>query len=306
MLDSSHNAEVAILMCTYNGVRYLGEQLDSFARQTCDSWKLFVSDDGSSDGTLDMLRTHPQAGGRLEIFRGPGQGFAANFLSLACRPSVAARYYAFSDQDDVWHDDKLERALRWLREQPDAIPALYCSRTRHVDDAGHSLGLSPLCERPPSFRNALVQNIAGGNTMVFNGAAMQLLRRAPHATVMAHDWWIYILVTGAAGAVFYDREPSLDYRQHATNLIGGRVRLGKRVERLLAGQFRSWNARNLAALAAVHDTLAPGSRRVLEEFEAAHTGGFPARLLALRRSGVYRQTLAGTAALWAAALLGKV
>jgi len=86
----------------------------------------------------------------------PAEGFVANFLSLTCKASIEADYYAYSDQDDVWESDKLERAVRWLQTVPENIPALYCSRTRLVDAENNEIGLSPLFSKPPSFANALI------------------------------------------------------------------------------------------------------------------------------------------------------
>lgn len=297
---------VAILLCTYNGRQHLPAQLESYQRQTLADWTLFVSDDGSSDGTCDLLRAEKRLGGRLAIFDGPRQGFSRNFIELACRPEPRASHYAFSDQDDVWHPEKLERAVAWLRQVPLGRPGLYCSRTLHVDAEGRPLRLSPVYATRPSFANALVQNIAGGNTMVFNDAAMDLLRRAGRVTVMAHDWWLYQLVTGAGGEVHYDSRPGLDYRQHAGNLIGGQVAVTARVSKLLQDRFRDWNALNVRALQDATALLTPSSRQVLALFAAAREAGPIRRLQLLRLSGAHRQTLGGSLALWAAAALGKI
>ena len=151
-------AQVAILMCTRNGEAFLGQQLESIADQTHTNWRLFVSDDGSTDQTKEILKrfaeTHYQS---TTIRNGPGKGVCVNFLSLATDPSIDADYFAFSDQDDVWHEDKLHRALTWLATISGDVPGLYCGRTELVSTDGRSYGLSPLFTRPPTFRNALVQ-----------------------------------------------------------------------------------------------------------------------------------------------------
>lgn len=215
--------KVAILLCTYHGQHYLAEQLDSFAAQTHRHWEVWASDDGSVDDTHSILLGYQQnwPSGRLSIHNGPAEGFAANFLSLTCKASIEADYYAYSDQDDVWEVDKLERAVNWLQTVPEDIPALYCSRTRLVDANNNEIGVSPLFTKPPSFANALMQNIGGGNTMVFNNAARNLLREAgENIPIITHDWWAYMVVTGCGGQVFYDTEPTLRYCQHNGNLVG--------------------------------------------------------------------------------------
>ena len=193
---------VAILLCSYNGARFLREQLDSIYTQTHTNWKLWVSDDGSNDGTLEILSEYRETWGadRLEVVRGPCRGFSANFLSLVCRPEINADFFAYADQDDVWKPEKLARGLDRLGHLAEHGPALYCARTRLVDEQGATLGLSPLFTQKPDFRNALVQNIGGGNTMLFNSAARRILMAAgPNLDVVAHDWWTYLAVTAAGG-----------------------------------------------------------------------------------------------------------
>lgn len=210
-------AKVAILLCTYHGQHYLAEQLDSFAAQSHTNWEVWASDDGSADDTHEILESYRQkwSDDRLSIHSGPAEGFAANFIALTCKDSIEADYYAYSDQDDIWEPDKLARAVEWLKTVPEHIPALYCSRTRLVDASNSEIGDSPLFTKPPSFANALMQNIGGGNTMVFNNAARNLLREAGKTRpVITHDWWAYMVVTGCGGRIFYDEEPTLRYRQH--------------------------------------------------------------------------------------------
>src|SRR5262245_18188806 len=137
-------ARVAILLCTFNGQNFLAQQLSSIAAQTHTLWELWTSDDGSKDDTKAILQCSAEASNQsIRIFAGPSQGFAANFLSLVRRRSIQADYYAFADQDDYWEPEKLSVALEWLRSVPPGEPALYCSRTRLIDENGRDLGLSP-------------------------------------------------------------------------------------------------------------------------------------------------------------------
>ncbi len=313
-LDSVHEVlpKVAILLCTYHGQHYLAEQLDSFTAQTHSNWEVWASDDGSEDDTHAILEAYQQKWppGRLSIHFGPAEGFAANFLSLTCKASIEADYYAYSDQDDVWESDKLEQAVRWLQTVPENIPALYCSRTRLVDAENNQIGLSPLFTKPPSFANALMQNVGGGNTMVFNNAARALLSEAGEDTpVITHDWWAYIVVTGCGGKVFYDSYPSLRYRQHDGNLVGMNATWAarfKRIRMLWDGRFRNWNDSNIAGLRKLLHKLTPEHRKTLERFANARQMSLIPRLIHLKRSGIYRQTLFGNLGLIAAAIFGKI
>lgn len=303
---------VAILLCTMQGQHYLREQLDSIVRQTHTNWSIWASDDGSDDDTHAILGEYQArlGGSRLSIHSGPAEGFVANFLSLVCNASINADYYAFSDQDDVWNADKLKRAVDRLSIVPGQTPALYCSRTCYVDANNQAIGASPLFTRPPAFANALVQSIAGGNTMVLNDAARNLLRQAgADASVASHDWWAYMVISGCGGDIFYDSEPTLRYRQHADNLVGANIRWTGRILRLyqlLHGRFRVWNEKNLAALQRMRPHLTPENQRRLDEFERARSGHLPARLLAFKRSGAHRQTSLDNVSLILAVVLKKL
>lgn len=303
---------VAILLCTYQGGRYLAEQLASFHAQSHTQWKVWASDDGSSDNTLELLQSHQQAWGadRLAIFPGPRKGFAANFMSLVCRDEVAADYYAMSDQDDIWHADKLERAVRWLETVPQGVPALYCTRTELVDDNGGKIGYSPLFTRPPSFANAMVQNVAGGNTMVFNDAARHLLKVAgADVQVVAHDWWVYVVVSACGGKVFYDPTPSLRYRQHAENLIGANAGIGARLARiskLFQGHLKTWIDQHIIAMQPILPRLSPDNLSLFNRFTSARQRSIIPRIFGIWRSGIYRQTRLGNLGLLIAAIFNRI
>ncbi len=307
-----HPSRVAILLCTMQGQHFLAEQLNSVATQTYPNWEIWASDDGSDDDTHAILETYQSHWGenRLSIHDGPAEGSTANFLSLTCRADIDTDFFAYADQDDIWEADKLERAVRLLESVPRHIPALYGSRTQLVDVRNQYIGYSPLFTREPSFANALVQNIAGGNTMVFNRAARDLLRQAgEEVMVISHDWWAYQLITGAGGLVHYDPYPTVRYRQHGANQIGANRSLGARLERLQAlmkGRFAQWMAVNLATLQAVEHLLTPANRRLLNEFIAARDSGPWSCLAALRRLGIHRQNSLDTLAIGAAALMRRL
>jgi hypothetical protein len=145
--------------------------------------------------------------------------------------------------------------------------------------------------------------------MVFNNPARDLLRLNVSDTPISHDWWAYILVTGCGGHVFYDSIPTLRYRQHSQNVIGvnstwlGRIR---RLIMLFKGRFRSWNNTNIRALNSLEHLLTPENRRILTLFTEARDANLLYRLIKLRDSGVYRQTLFGNMSLVFAAILKKV
>lgn len=302
---------VAILLATFDGARFLEEQLQSFEAQTHENWRVWASDDGSRDQTLDVLNSWAAkfAAGRTSIFHGPGEGFAANFQSLIGNQNIRADYFAFSDQDDVWMGDKLERALACLRFIDPAVPAIYCSRTEMIDHIGARIGvLSPLFSRPPSFANALVQSIAGGNTMVLNRAARELMARFSTLRPVSHDWWAYQLVTGVGGRVIYDAQPSIYYRQHDANIVGGNHDWTARIRRfhiVIRGRFAAWNDINTSCLARARPALTRESIGLLDEFEAVRSAGPVKRVVSAFNNRLYRQTILGNIGMSAAFMMGK-
>ena len=300
---------VAILLATWNGAAFLDEQLRSLAEQTHPSIDIWVSDDGSTDGTLGILADWRQrwTRGAFHVSDGPRSGFAENFRSLISNEAIEADYFAFCDQDDLWETNKLETALAWMRTQDGSRPLLFCSRTLTISQAGQAIGKSPLFLRRPSFRNALVQSLAGGNTRGLNKAARNRLALASRrAGFVSHDWWAYMIVTGAGGSVRYCPEPLVRYRQHAGNVIGANTSWAARLARLkqlFAGRFAKWSDMNLDGLQRNRDLLTPDATATLDIFVRARQSGFFTAMASLRKSGVYRQTPRGTLALWAAVAL---
>jgi len=302
----------AILLCTHNGEAFLKEQLDSYAEQTWKNWFLIVSDDQSSDRTCDILDDYQQrwSPGRVQVVTGPARGYVENFMAVTRLAQGQAEFYAWSDQDDIWHADKLERALRWLESVPPHTPALYCGRTQLVSPDNRDIGMSMLFGREPCFANALMQNIGGGNTMVFNQAACRLLAETSIDTVVvSHDWWAYIIISGCGGQVYYDPVPSVRYRQHKDNLIGANnswpARLA-RIHQMFKGRYKDWNSLNIQALGEHQARLTSRNLRTLKLFASARQRLLPMRLLLLKRSGVYRQTLMDNIGLVLAAIFRKI
>jgi glycosyltransferase involved in cell wall biosynthesis len=303
---------VVIFMCTYNGERFLGDQLDSLEAQIHRNWVLMVSDDCSKDATLDILLQY-QANwprGKINIRNGPQKGFCHNFLLLACDTDIRASYFAFCDQDDVWLPEKLMVALQTITaNQNDNVPFVYCGRTNYVTDKLKPCGMSPLFVFPPSFRNALVQSIAGGNTMVFNLAAKLLIEKAGPLNVPSHDWWAYLLISGAAGDVFYDPVPYLLYRQHDGALVGGNNSFPAKIKRamtFLRGRFKYWSTQNIGALKAVNYLLVKNHQETLRIFEALRAAKLRDRIRLMVVCGLYRQTRSGTASLFLGILFNKI
>lgn len=304
---------ITILMGVYNGADMLAAQLRSLAGQSDADWRLICSDDGSTDGSDAVIAAFaadvPQ---QVQCRPGPGQGFSANFMSLIAGLEPDCGLVGLADQDDIWLPEKLARARAALAQCGPDRPALYCARRYIWHPEDDSRVATPVPRRAPSFRNALIENIAPGNTIVLNAAAARLARAAAMRTgdVFAHDWWLYLLISGAGGSVIFDAgPPCLLYRQHGGNLIGGETGLAAQAARklkVLKGAFAERLAGNLAAMAAVEGMLTPENARLVRAFADARRATLPARLAGLMRVAPYRQTRAGSFGFWGAALLGRV
>lgn len=303
--------KVAVLLGCYNGAQYIREQLDSIEAQEYTDWCLYASDDGSTDGTLNILREYQLRWGKdkLVVKKGPRQGFAMNFLTLASDPSIVADYYAFCDQDDVWLPQKLAVAVACLREKDSSIPQAYGGRTIYTDITLKEFGRSRKFALPLSFSNAIVQSIAGANTIVFNHAAKLIVQKVGPVAVDSHDWWLYILVEGVGGQFHFDINPYILYRQHTQALVGGNTTIRGQLKRFLSlinGDYKKSNDRNIETLLKHSYLLTAQHAKTLKQFAKLRNSTLADRLGMLSRCSLYRQGWHGRISLIIAALLKKL
>lgn len=315
MVRPSNANHVAILMGLCNGGAWVDAQLASFAAQRHRDWSLVVGDDGSSDDgparVASFANAQPNRSIRLQP--GPQRGFAQNFLTLIhSTQGMPEANLALSDHDDVWMPDRLGRGLYMLARSK-GKPMLYSARTLVCDGRLRPLHTSPVWRRPFGLANALVQNVAAGNTIMMNPEMAALARWAAPAAmqsgIVAHDWWLYQLATASGATVVQDDQPTVYYRQHGANRMGRNDSLRARWSRgtqLLNGTFAGWLAANRLALLGAGAALFPGAITLLRDLPQLHASQAWHRTSALRRLGLYRQTAGGDHALWWAARLGRL
>lgn len=244
MQDTLKN--VVVLMSTYNGIKYIAEQVRSVYEQEGVSVRLKVRDDGSTDGTQAFLEKEQEAG-RLTWYSGPNLGAARSFWHLLSE-APEADFYAFSDQDDVWDKDKLRVAVEQL-STAGMRPSLYFCRTRLVDEKLRELP-GPKTVPLLTYGESLVYQMASGCTMVFNDALRRVLAEYTPAYMRMHDMWIYEVAQAVGAAVYFDTVPHISYRQHAGNVVGESdsvyVQWRKRLCRIRKGErIRSRTAEEL-------------------------------------------------------------
>jgi hypothetical protein len=207
-------------------------------------------------------------------------------------------HIAFADQDDIWLPDKLTWGLAALRDVPEAAPALYCARQVLVDETLNRHGLSAPLLGPAAFPASLTQNIATGNTVILNAAAIRLVSATAAPPETWHDWWCYLMVSAAGGRILLDDRGVILYRQHSGNAVGA---AGPPLQRAIAALRRGPAAfmtvfrANILALQRQDRLLSPAARRDLAVVTKALSGGPLARLRALKLPGLRRETPAQTA-----------
>ncbi len=210
----SQGSKVAILIATYNGEKYLQKQLESLFSQSGCEVEVIVNDDGSVDGTAHILKEYQNLGLIKEILHTKNVGPSLAFFNLLLHSS-GYEYLALCDQDDIWDEDKIEVSISELGT---SSPAISISDRRYIDDQDSVVGFSRKISKPLSLRNALVENVAYGNTIVMNSKARSLVvRSAPIGVDLDH--WIYMVIS-AIGQVNHIPKPLVSYRLHGSNHVG--------------------------------------------------------------------------------------
>lgn len=209
-------SNITVLLSTYNGEKYLSEQLDSIFKQKDVNVRVLVRDDGSSDSTLTILDSWSKKMS-LSWYTGINLKPARSFMDLL-KNAGESKYYAFSDQDDYWLPDKLSSAINYIERYKDE-PALYFCQTQLVDENLNKIK-SVIINPYVTLGEALVYQFVGGCTMVFNSKLRDVILRYTPNYVTMHDVWIYDIALSVGAKVFFDPTPHIFYRQHGNNVIG--------------------------------------------------------------------------------------
>lgn len=213
---------VAVMMSCYNGRKYIVEQIDSILSQSDVDIELFIRDDGSTDGTIEVLSYYDIKYSNIHVIFGGNVGVINSFFTLLYGIS-GFDYYAFADQDDVWLPEKIIRAINKLNLHKE--PAMYFSKKIFVDEGLKRLSISDIDVRGTSIGMALLNGCAYGCTIVFNDDLHKLLcLYHPNVTKLSmHDAWVYH-VAAAVGTVVYDKNSYILYRQHNGNVTSSNTK----------------------------------------------------------------------------------
>jgi glycosyltransferase involved in cell wall biosynthesis len=219
--------EVEVLLATFNGEKYLGEFLVSLSRQNDVIIHLRVSDDGSTDKTLDIINSHKDLFESCMIFSGPCDGPSANFFSLIEKATY--EFVALADQDDVWLPHHLISSINRVSRTLD-VPSMSFSAVAEFCEEKVTESIWPQRFPGKDIRSILTENLSRGCTFVMNSKAIDLIKLYKPQKAIMHDWWILLLIY-SCGEVTWTITPEIRYRIHQSNAVGGKPNLGIRINR---------------------------------------------------------------------------
>lgn len=217
---------VLVLMSTYNGEKYLNEQLESILNQSAENIDILIRDDGSRDNTIEIInRWLTRFPKRIKLEAGENIGVVKSFFELVKLATIDYDYYFFSDQDDYWNEKKIEKAIEKMKSIKRKEKIGYFSNLNLVDKNLKFMGKRYSKELVPSLKNCFIENIVTGCTFGANKSLfieiqknIKNLKKNVEKIPM-HDYHFYFL-TLLYGALIYDKDSYIAYRQHENNVIG--------------------------------------------------------------------------------------
>lgn len=224
---------VAVIMSTYNGEKYIKEQIDSILRQTGIEVELFIRDDGSEDETVDIIKKYEKQQDNVHIEVGTNIGFRQSFMQRLLGVE-GFEFYAFSDQDDFWEKDKLHQGCLKLQEIKSNIPAVYYSNLKVADENLNVYRTTKLQKRKQSLESLTMRRSIAGCTMIFNKCLWQKIANVGITNNMlkrGHDSFIMSLCYAIGGTVVCDTNAYIIYRQHSLNTSGSSHGVVQRVKK---------------------------------------------------------------------------
>lgn len=271
------------------------------------NFDIYVSDDSSEDKTIKILLELDKENKLIRnLYKVNYRNPSKNFIETLKKIHLSYEYYFFCDQDDVWDREKIHLSIKKLEKINKDIPALFCTRTRIIDEKNNPIGHSTNFKKKPTLENALVQSIAGGNTMAFNAGLKNLIVKIEDSSnVVSHDWMAYMLATLFSGTVIYSSHSLVNYRKHPKNVIGPNKSLKEitnRIYKLLKGDFRKMTRKNIKIIEKFNGH---NNQEQINLFKKMHYSGFCGRLKNYFKLKPYRQTFMSNLALFLAVVLKK-
>ncbi|HFI0932056.1 TPA: glycosyltransferase [Streptococcus suis] len=225
--------KIAVILSTYNGEKYLKEQMDSLVSQEGVDISLFVRDDGSTDRTVEIIQSYSDKMDIL-LFKESNVGFERSFRAAVLKTEgTSFDLYAFCDQDDIWYKDKLIKGINYIESQENAAPILYCSNQQIIDEKGQFVRDEEDKQNTITKESSLFALNQRGCVMVWNDSLHTHLKVSyqmmnTNEFIPAHDTWITILAY-ALGHVYVDNSRTMGYRISTHNTAGSYIGLKGRI-----------------------------------------------------------------------------
>ena len=291
--------KVQVLLSTYNGEKYIREQLDSILAQKDVEVSVLIRDDGSTDSTVEIINGYCSKNSDIKLIKGSNMGACKSFFELFKVADMGYDYYALSDQDDYWYEDKLTAACGKLTkvDNKDNKPLLYCCEADITDENLNAYNKDKMSDKSksstfpakkPGFGNALIENIARGGSVVFNSTLLGMVRMdAPNDCYM-HDWWLY-LIASCYGKAIHDNHTYYKYRQHKDNVLGASTsKLGIIKRRLSQSKTNKGHvSKQAVAFGKIYEI--PEKRKKQLDVITGYRSSFKQRVRGLSGKYLYRQ-----------------
>nr|MBP3599375.1 glycosyltransferase family 2 protein [Eubacterium sp.] len=302
-------AEIHIVLATYNGAKFIKEQLDSILNNSWKDLTIEVCDDGSTDETLEIVSKYVKTYDNVTLHRNEKNlGYVMNFMEGIKRSQ--SPYIMLCDQDDIWHVDKIQKTYNRMRElekeMSSQVPLLVYSDAMNFDsDTGEELGSfhksSHLDTEKVDLAHLLMENKCIGCTVMVNGVIRDYLKELSPA-IRVHDWWL-ALICSCFGKIAYLDESTLQYRQHSGNMIGGSgfsTYVGNRLKNMQKQKLaiRATFEQGKAFYQTFSGQLENDAKDVLATFARMDAAGFLRRRLWLVQYGFWKSGIVRNVALF--------
>lgn len=243
--------KVQILLSTYNGEKYISDQIESIIAQENVDVHILIRDDGSKDNTINEIQTlikkYPS---KIELIRGKNVGFKKSFLELCCKTSRTYDYYAFSDQDDFWLSRKIEVAINYLSKNNNKLK-LYASTVNIADENLNFLYKKNISNFVNTLGSTFTRGRLAGCTYVFNNGLLNVIRKFPYnkysKTLISHDGLTMISCQALNGYIYIDNNSYILHRRREGSVTSGGNGLKKRIKGELSMIFNHKKEKSVLA-----------------------------------------------------------
>lgn len=297
-------SESAILMATYNGEKFISDQIFSIQNQTRTNWRLYIRDDGSTDRTMSIIEKFVNEDPRIKLIsdKDGNIGVKRGFMRLL--RMTKAEYYFFSDQDDIWLPDKMDETIKKFETHSSKTPVLVHTNLTTVDEKLGILNRNfyPISNKIDNLNVMLASNSVTGCTMAVNNALREKIYNDPAELMIMHDWWMGLCAV-TLGSIEYVQKPTILYRQHATNQVGTDTTLREKINRVFSYNTEVRRAKGsfkqAGSFLRIHGfEITMFTKKIISAYAKLLEEDWAKRVSILLKYSFKKQSFIGTVSLW--------